>query len=1138
MTWNATGIMSSCSYLCDTLNEHSIDICGIAEHWLYEQDLHFLNSIDNMYCSHAVSDYGLLLPSNRKVGKGGVCILWKRNLNNMITPLDIDDDRIIGIKLQINPENIIFIFQVYLPCTNHGTEVFKGYLEKIENLFFSFSQKGLVIVMGDLNAEVNPKTKRNSCFSELLKRNNILSLNGTMLGNISTNISYNGSIGTTIDHVLIPSEKIDLFITCNIPEDSALNVSSHRPIICTLSLPIFNFASPINEKSGHINWSKVSRENIDKYQAFLLSNTQCAIELDRDILCISQIDGLYDFIVSLVNAANNNCFPSSKFKHFLKPYWDDELKSACKMSKVKRRVWILSGKPRGKEYLTYVEYKDAKRVLRKLHRNKVLQYISTLHEEIDRYAEIDSKLFWKCINRRRNKSRATVGNELVFNDMVYRDPLLINENWAQYFKELYTPTENDDFKNSNRLHIKEELDNISEYISTLTFNDNDILVSPEEVKNACDKAKRNKACGPDGCFYENFKFGGIIMYKLCAKLFTAMLKFSHCPVDMNKGDIIVLHKGGNKSHNDPNNYRAITLSSVILKLYESVILSRMKQCSYALNDLQGGFREGMGCLMTSFLFRECNNYVCENGSKLYTCFLDVRQAFDRVWHEALMVKLYNTNIDIPLYKAICNLYQNMQSRVRSNGFISSWFPILQGTRQGGVISPQLYLVFINDLLNKLVCSQYGLTVYGLNCTCPTSADDMVLLSLSKTGLQELMDICLEYSCTYRYTYNAKKSSVIVTNEKSSRNKLSGDQRWLLGNDTVNEHDSYTHLGVLFIKNGELSQVVKECSSKIRKTFLGIVNYGIYENGIHPISAKHLYETIVLPKALYGCELWSDLSKDEILSLEIAHRFCLKLIQGLPKSSRSDIVLTTLGMLPIEAEIDKRKLVFLGQLCRIENDNVVKKLFNYRLCYYFNNCSKVSGFIPDIHRICGKYGLAEVLEKYYRTGVFPAKSVWKRTVNSNIKIKHVSLVKSSILSDNMLQEYALIQSLTEIRPCQLWLLSKSHRNFLQYSQAAVKFTHLLFVRPYTSRCRRCDKLTDEFALHMAMYCECTVSTRNILWKKIYRTYGNEMFKQLILYSPRLQLIHLLSGLRHFRFSDADTVCLQIVGSFCLNILSRV
>ena len=1135
MTWNATGVMSSCTYLCEALNEYSVDICGIAEHWLYEQNLHFLNAIDNKYCSHAVSDFSLLLPSNRKVGKGGVAILWKRALNNIITPLDINDDRIIGIQVQINPETIMFIFQVYIPCGNHGTEVFKRYIEKLENIIFNFSQRGLIIVMGDMNADVDTGTRRKAYFSDMLRRNNLYSINRTMLGNLCTNVNYNGNVASVIDHILAPIEKSDMFTWCSIPDDNALNVSSHRPVLCTVMVPVFNSAPRSSGNAYHINWSKVSQDHITMYQSYLETHNQCDIELNKNISSTSDIDSLYKFIVSVIKEANENCFPKTEFKHYLKPYWDDELKSVCKISKIKRRQWIVSGKPRGSGHLSYTEYKDAKRNLRKIHRRKVLKYITKLHEEIDKYAEIDSRLFWKCINRRKPKTRTSVGNEIVFNDITYREPKLINDNWADYYKKLYTPSQDADFNDSYKHVVHQDLVKINEYVSSVSFNESVTNISVDEVKLACDKAKRNKACGPDGCFYENFKLGGNLLHNICAKLFSAMLSYSHCPIDMKKGDIIVLHKGGNKSYSDPNNYRAITLSSVVLKLYESVILSRMKQSRYIINDLQGGFREGMGCLMTSFLFRECNNYAIENNSKLYTCFLDVRQAFDRVWHDALMVKLFNTNIDIPLFKAIMNLYQDMESRVKSNGYTSDWFPIQQGTRQGGVISPQLYIIFINDLMNNLVNSPYGFNAYDINCTCPTSADDMVLLSLSKSSLQELMNICYEYGITFRYNYNAKKSAVIVTNDKSPV-KTSSNSDWYLGNDIVNETVSYTHLGVLFNRNEDFSTLVRECSSKLRKTLFSIINYGIYENGINPITAKRLYETIVLPKALYGCEMWSYLSKDNISALEIAHRFCIKLIQSVPKFSRSDIVLTSLGMLPIEAEIDKRKLIFLGQLCRIEGDAIVKRLFINRLCDYFNNSSRSRGFIPDIHRICGKYDLTEILNIFYRSGVFPCKSSWKRIVCRNVELKQLALLQSRVLSDNRLQEYSIIQSFDEIRPCHFWYLCKSDRNCSRLAYAAMKFTHLLFVKPYVTRCKRCNNLTDELAMHLALYCETTLTYRHRLWENIYNVLCNEVFETLILHSPRKQLLHLLSGLRHIINSDVEKEYLRIIGLFCLNILN--
>ena len=1139
MTWNATGVMSSCTYLCNTLNENSIDICGIAEHWLFERDLHFLDSIDNMYCSYAVSDFSLSLPSNRRVGKGGVCILWKRSLSNMITQLEIDDDRIIGIKIQINSENIIYVFQVYVPCSNHGIESFKSYMEKIENIFFRYSQTGIVLVMGDFNAESNMHNRRNVYFTDVLTRNNIVSLNDIMLHNAFTNFSYNGGIGSSIDHILVACEKMDLVTTCFIPDDNALNVSSHRPIICSFPVPGDpNSNSDVQEHRSRVNWSKVTESDLNEYRSFVQSHIERSETLNQDIVCESQIDCVYSDIVSLINEANDKCLPKSKFKHFLKPYWDDELKQVCKLSKTKRRNWISDGKPRGMEHSSYAEYKNAKRILRKTHRKKVQQYMSKQYDELDRYADIDSTLFWKCINRRRNKFKSAVGNELVFNGTTFRDPKLINENWARFFKSLYSPSEDAHFDAEYKEQIVNDLKEVNDIVLSKPVTKDECFVSTEAVKFVCDKAKRNKACGPDGCFYENIKFGGNSLLAVCSRYFTAMLTFSYCPPDMKKGEIIVLHKGGNKAHNDPNNYRAITLSSVLLKLYEAIILYRMKLSANPINDLQGGFRQGMGCMMTSFLFRECNNYVIENNSKLYSCFLDVRQAFDRVWHEALMVKLFRTNIDLYLYRAICNLYQSMVSRVRSNGHTSKWFPVLQGTRQGGVISPHLYLVFINDLMDELCRSNYGLHVYGLNCTCPSSADDMVLLSLSKDGLQELMNICYKYGCSYRYSYNANKSAVIVSNESAAVTRtLTKNREWSLGNACVQEHDTYMHLGVLFHGDSDLSNIVTECSSKLRRTLLSIVNCGIFEGGLHPLTAKHLYETIVLPRALYGCELWSNLLDSEINTLEIAHRFCLKIIQSIPRLSRTDIVLSSLGMLPIEAEIDKRKLVFFGQLCRLDIDTTVKRLFIHRLCEY-NNCpSRIRGFIPDLFGIFQKYRLNDTLTTFCSTGIFPSKYTWKRLVNSKINIKHASLLESRVLADVTMCDYSIIQSLSEVKPCTIWLVSRSNRDLLRLSQATVKLTVLLFSKPYICKCRQCQRLTDNIALHLAFFCDRTVEIRNVLWGNILCYCGYSTFRKLMWYSPRMQLIHILSGLRNIYTCDVDsnTDVLKIVASFCFKLL---
>ncbi len=81
-----------------------------------------------------------------------------------------------------------------------------------------------------------------------------------------------------------------------------------------------------------------------------------------------------------------------------------------------------------------------------------------------------------------------------------------------------------------------------------------------------------------------------------------------------------------------------------------------------------------------------------------------------------------------------DLYEGAKCSVLCNGRSSDSFPILQGTKQGGVISPFLYLVYIDELMRKLASIDDGFVIYNQDCSCPTVADDMTLISFSKRGL--------------------------------------------------------------------------------------------------------------------------------------------------------------------------------------------------------------------------------------------------------------------------------------------------------------------------------------------------------------------------------------------------------------------
>ena len=169
--------------------------------------------------------------------------------------------------------------------------------------------------------------------------------------------------------------------------------------------------------------------------------------------------------------------------------------------------------------------------------------------------------------------------------------------------------------------------------------------------------------------------------------------------------------------------------------------------------------------MSSFSVKEALYFCKENRIILFVCFLDVCKAFDTVWHLGLFYKLYKFNVTGLMLKAIINLYDSMESRVKFKGFTSEWFSVLQGSRQGGVLSPFLYLLFANDLILKTAVE--GLMIYKINLSSPTVADDMILMSLTRKGLSILMQICYRYAFKWHYGYQAIKSAVIVFNGSES-----------------------------------------------------------------------------------------------------------------------------------------------------------------------------------------------------------------------------------------------------------------------------------------------------------------------------------------------------------------------------------
>ena len=365
LTWNVTGIMSSASYLSDLLSDGNIDICGISEHWLTTSNLFFLGSISNDYDYFGTCDKTINLYGRQRVNKGGVALLWRKYLSDYIVPLDIDDDRIIGIQLQLSKSEYMFIFQVYLPCVNYNCDAYTECIAKLYELYCTYSDKGTPIFMGDFNASVySCSLKRRDV--ELYRFFNDCNLSAANLlessfGSVYTYVSYDDEYCSTIDYISMPVEMCDLIVHCEVADDKCLNVSRHKPIFCCINTPVCLTNNNIASKVC-INWKQLSTQSIDMYLLALSNDSRlsCCLDTDLNETCV---DSLYsDICKALVDTAKD-VFPLRKSsKKNCKPYWCDELDSLHAAAERSRAAWCRDGRPRGCWADTYRQYKANKRV--------------------------------------------------------------------------------------------------------------------------------------------------------------------------------------------------------------------------------------------------------------------------------------------------------------------------------------------------------------------------------------------------------------------------------------------------------------------------------------------------------------------------------------------------------------------------------------------------------------------------------------------------------------------------------------------------------------------------------------------------------------------------------------------------------
>jgi hypothetical protein len=223
----------------------------------------------------------------------------------------------------------------------------------------------------------------------------------------------------------------------------------------------------------------------------------------------------------------------------------------------------------------------------------------------------------------------------------------------------------------------------------------------------------------------------------------------------------LIHKAGQED--DLDNYRGITINSNIGKLFARIIGKRMEEdveLRGLLGQMQHGFRKGWRATDAVFTLLQ----VIEMAKKshrtkdrhLCMAFLDLRKAYNSVNRKKLWQVMQQLGYGGKLLRIIQGMYKDLETTVSLGSITTEKIPVNKGLKQGCVLSPLLFSLYISELSKELEASGLGVRVGGIIIPGLFFADDMVLLAQSEEDLQKLLHIAAKFGDKRDLTFNGKK----------------------------------------------------------------------------------------------------------------------------------------------------------------------------------------------------------------------------------------------------------------------------------------------------------------------------------------------------------------------------------------------
>ena len=611
--------------------------------------------------------------------------------------------------------------------------------------------------------------------------------------------------------------------------------------------------------------------------------------------------------------------------------------------------------------------------LRKNCRKEMAQKRIQERQTITEARTSDKTLFYRIIRQQRGKLTRFI-DELYVGNQTHNTEDQILEGWKSHFEQLAERSICENY-DKDYLHLAEaEYQTIIQSCKERAVH---VPMTKQEVKKAINSLNRNKAADFYGITAENIVYGGDNLVKYIQEVLNKTFQLHHIPDILKIGILFPVFKNKGDCKN-AKNYRGITVTPTLSKIIEKILKIRENgKILLNQNPLQKGFTENSSPLLCELLVEEFERENKDLKRPTYIAMLDAKSAFDVVVHANLIRRLHQYEFSDQSIVLINSLYENAVSHIKWKNLMSEQnFKIEQGVRQSGVLSADLYKLYINPLLNFLDDSGLGGKIGNINVCAPTCADDVALIAYNPLDIQTMVDIAVDFSKREGYQLQPAKSVILPVKSKI-KTIVTNEGFWKIDNRIMPVVDKATHIGITRSDTNSARTTVDENIRKARRATYSLMGTGLHgENGLDPETSISLLKTYILPILTYGLEIV--IPKGKILDdIQNYYKKLLKQLLSLTINVSDPAVYMISGLLPLEAEIHTKVFTMFGNITRAHKNSTEWKLAERQL--HIKSLDSNSWFM-EIKKLCIKYDLEDPIH-YMQNHL--SKTKWKSLITSAI-----------------------------------------------------------------------------------------------------------------------------------------------------------